>query len=301
MTNSLAENFPLYWGNKPKRHAHDFSGFCKPGRYFQYQEPEKADQVQLHSSTKVASHLWISEGSEVQFEDLPKSSNTCTEFIQTIWTLKNADMGLLRTDILVQFPLVSCFLLFQKCNKNLPLFWVWIVFCLGVLGFFFSSRGLSRARSITQKHRFTLKQSAMGTLSKLIKVWFEFPRMCMCLCTHTYTCNLFFRLYLLAHSEGTLLQLILHGPQRWESSHLVPQHVAIWTFFIKTQESSQLRNCFQYLVASRTEGNCSYPASMSAGSVCCSLSCLSEREGCCMFREQLLIQFLALLSLNHTL
>lgn len=122
----------------------------------------------------------------------------------------------------------------------------------------------------------------------------------MCLCMETHACNIFQSIPA-AHLEGTPLQLIPYSPQRWESSYLVPQHVAIWTFFINTQEPSQLRNCFQYLVASKTAGNCSYPALMWAGSVCCSLSCLSGREGCCTFREQLLMQLKALLSLSHTL
>lgn len=132
-------------------------------------------------------------------------------------------------------------------QQNLPLFCILIVFCLGVLGFFFSLRGLSGARSITQKPRFTLKQTAVGTLSKLIKVWFEFPRVCMCLCTHTYACNLFFSLYLLAHSEGVLLQLIPHGPQRWESSHLVPCCLNIFHYDPRIQPTQKLLSIPGYL------------------------------------------------------
>lgn len=134
-----------------------------------------------------------------------------------------------------------------------------------------------------------LPWSAVGTLSKLFKVWFDFPRVCICLCMHADVCNLYFS------SQRILLQLIPHGPQGWESSRLVHQHVAIWTFFINTQESSHLRNCFQYLVASRTEGNCRYPASM------WDTQYPAHSAPCCIVREQLLMQLLAWPSANHTL
>lgn len=79
--------------------------------------------------------MWTSEGSEVQFEDLPKNSNTCTEFIQTIWILKNVDMGLLRADILARYTLVS--VSFYAWNVTKPAFVLSLdCFLFGCFGFF---------------------------------------------------------------------------------------------------------------------------------------------------------------------
>lgn len=89
-------------------------------------------------------------------------------------------MGLLRTDILVRFPFVSVSFYTRNATKT--------AFVLG-LGWvlFFYLRALSIARSITREHRFTLKQSAVGSLSKLIKVWFEFLSVVYVL-VHTRIC-----------------------------------------------------------------------------------------------------------------
>lgn len=137
-------------------------------------------------------------------------------------------MGLLRTDILVRFPFVSVSFYARNATKT--------AFVLGLgCWVFFYLRALSGARNITQEHRFTLKQSAAGSLSKLIKVWFEFLSVCMCLCVHTYARNLLFSLYSLAHSEGILLHLIPPSPPKdekvatWYPSRLLFEHFSLTT------------------------------------------------------------------------
>lgn len=202
----------------------------------------------------MASRLWASESSEVQFGDLPKSSDTCTGFIQTIWTLKNADMGLLRTDTLVRFPLVSVSFYARNATKKA---FVLGLSCLGVF--------LTWELKWSQKHhtgaQTYTEAKCSRELTKTHQGLSEFLSVCVCLCMHAYAHNLFFSLYLLAHSEWILLQLILSSPQRLEGSHLVPQpqQAALWNFFTNHQESSPFRNCFQHLVASKSEGNHGHP------------------------------------------
>lgn len=154
---------------------------------------------------------------------------------------------------------------------------------------------------MTQKHRFMLKQVQRGLYLNSSRFGLNFQE-CACACASTHMRVTYFSVYTCwLIQKGYYYNQFPTAPREekvatWYLDTLLFEH-----FSLKTQEPSQLRNCFQYLVASRTEGNCRYPASISPGSVCCSLSCLSGREGCCMFREQLLMQFLALLSLSHAL
>lgn len=134
MSNSLAENFPLYWWNKPKGHSHYFSGFSNLVNIFNIKSLRK----QTESSFTVAQKWQATcKSQKVQGFSLKtyQKVQILVQFIQTIWTFKNADMGLLRTDTVVQFSLVS--VSFYSRNATKPAFVLSLnCFLFGCFGFF---------------------------------------------------------------------------------------------------------------------------------------------------------------------